>query len=117
MEQKAEAFFMNNRMQKALCSLSPVLRPQCSCSKDAHSSPSSPEALNGKNMGFYYRKSVSIGPFWVNSSRSGVGYSAAGRNLSEKIFACASLIGARAECSGELPTRSSTHPSQAKELC
>ena len=30
------------------------------------------------NMGFYYRKSVSVGPFRVNVSKSGVGYSVGG---------------------------------------
>ena len=29
-------------------------------------------------MGFYYRKSVSLGPFRVNVSKSGVGYSVGG---------------------------------------
>ena len=29
-------------------------------------------------MGFYYRKSVNIGPFRVNVSKSGVGYSVGG---------------------------------------
>ena len=29
-------------------------------------------------MGFYYRKSVNLGPFRVNLSKSGVGYSGGG---------------------------------------
>lgn len=29
-------------------------------------------------MGFYYRKSVSVGPFRINVSKSGVGYSVGG---------------------------------------
>lgn len=32
-------------------------------------------------MGFYYRKSVSFGPFRVNVSKSGVGYSIGGRGF------------------------------------
>lgn len=32
-------------------------------------------------MGFYYRKSISIGPFRVNASRSGIGYSIGGRGF------------------------------------
>ncbi len=32
-------------------------------------------------MGFYYRKSVTIGPFRVNVGRSGVGYSIGGRGF------------------------------------
>jgi hypothetical protein len=32
-------------------------------------------------MGFYYRKSVSLGPFRVNLSKSGVGYSVGGRGF------------------------------------
>lgn len=32
-------------------------------------------------MGFYYRKSVSVGPFRVNVSKSGVGYSVGGRGF------------------------------------
>ena len=30
-------------------------------------------------MGFYYRKSVNLGPFRVNLSKSGLGYSVGGR--------------------------------------
>lgn len=30
-------------------------------------------------MGFYYRKSVKLGPFRVNLSKSGIGYSVGGR--------------------------------------
>jgi hypothetical protein len=30
-------------------------------------------------MGFYYRKSVNLGPFRVNLSKSGVGYSVGGQ--------------------------------------
>ena len=32
-------------------------------------------------MGFFYRKSISIGPFRVNVSKSGVGYSVGGRGF------------------------------------
>ncbi|HEU5123049.1 MAG TPA: DUF4236 domain-containing protein [Verrucomicrobiae bacterium] len=32
-------------------------------------------------MGFYYRKSVSLGPFRVNLSKSGIGYSVGGRGF------------------------------------
>ena len=32
-------------------------------------------------MGFYYRKSFSAGPFRINLSRSGVGYSVGGRGF------------------------------------
>ena len=32
-------------------------------------------------MGFYYRKSVNLGPFRVNLSKSGLGYSVGGRGL------------------------------------
>jgi hypothetical protein len=32
-------------------------------------------------MGFYYRKSVNLGPFWVILSKSGLGYSVGGRGL------------------------------------
>ena len=32
-------------------------------------------------MGFYYRKSISIGPFRVNVSKSGVGYSVGGKGF------------------------------------
>ena len=32
-------------------------------------------------MGFYYRKSVSLGPFRVNVSKSGVGYSLGGKGF------------------------------------
>lgn len=32
-------------------------------------------------MGFYYRKSVSVGPFRVNVSKSGVGWSVGGGGL------------------------------------
>lgn len=32
-------------------------------------------------MGFYYRKSISAGPFRVNLSKSGVGYSIGGRGF------------------------------------
>ena len=33
------------------------------------------------SMGFYYRKSVNLGPFRVNLSKSGVGYSVGGRGF------------------------------------
>ena len=32
-------------------------------------------------MGFFYRKSINFGPFRVNLSKSGVGYSAGGRGF------------------------------------
>lgn len=32
-------------------------------------------------MGFYYRKSISVGPFRANIGRSGVGYSIGGRGF------------------------------------
>lgn len=32
-------------------------------------------------MGFYYRKSIRCGPFRINVSRSGVGYSVGGRGV------------------------------------
>ena len=32
-------------------------------------------------MGFYYRKSVGVGPFRVNIGKSGVGYSVGGRGF------------------------------------
>ena len=32
-------------------------------------------------MGFYYRKSVNLGPFRVNLSKSGVGYPVGGRGF------------------------------------
>lgn len=32
-------------------------------------------------MGFYYRKSVNLGPFRVNLSKSGVGYSVGGFSI------------------------------------
>ena len=32
-------------------------------------------------MGFYYRKSVNLGPFRVNLGKSGVGYSVGGRGF------------------------------------
>lgn len=32
-------------------------------------------------MGFYYRKSVGLGPFRVNLSKSGVGYSVGGKGF------------------------------------
>ena len=32
-------------------------------------------------MGFYYRKSVNLGPFRVNLSKTGVGYSIGGRGF------------------------------------
>ncbi|MDW8348794.1 MAG: DUF4236 domain-containing protein [Verrucomicrobiae bacterium] len=32
-------------------------------------------------MGFYYRRSVNLGPFRVNISKSGVGYSIGGRGF------------------------------------
>jgi hypothetical protein len=38
-------------------------------------------------MGFYYRKSISAGPFRVNLSRSGVGYSIGGRGFRTGISA------------------------------
>jgi hypothetical protein len=38
-------------------------------------------------MGFYYRKSVSVGPFRVNVSKSGVGYSVGGRGFRTGVSA------------------------------
>jgi hypothetical protein len=35
--------------------------------------------MNSDTMGFYYRKSVDLGPFRMNLSKSGVGYSVGGR--------------------------------------
>lgn len=32
-------------------------------------------------MGFYYRKSISVGPFRVNVGKSGVGYSVGGKGF------------------------------------
>ena len=32
-------------------------------------------------MGFYYRKSVNLGPFRINVSKSGLGYSVGGRGF------------------------------------
>ena len=32
-------------------------------------------------MGFYYRKSVNLGPFRINVSKSGIGYSLGGRGF------------------------------------
>jgi Protein of unknown function (DUF4236) len=43
----------------------------------AHESPS----LYAGFVGFYYRKSVSMGPFRVNLSKSGIGYSMGGRGF------------------------------------
>jgi hypothetical protein len=37
--------------------------------------------MNSDAMGFYYRKSVNLGPFRVNLSKSGVGYSVGGRGF------------------------------------
>ena len=37
--------------------------------------------MNSDAMGFTYRKSVSLGPFRVNISKSGVGYSVGGRGF------------------------------------
>jgi len=38
-------------------------------------------------MGFYYRKSVNVGPFRVNLSKSGVGYSVGGRGFRSGVSA------------------------------
>ena len=38
-------------------------------------------------MGFYYRKSVSLGPFRVNVSKSGVGCSVGGRGFRTGVSA------------------------------
>ena len=38
-------------------------------------------------MGFYYRKSVSLGPFRVNVSKTGVGYSVGGRGFRTGVSA------------------------------
>jgi hypothetical protein len=37
--------------------------------------------MNSDAMGFYYRKSVNLGSFRVNLSKSGVGYSIGGRGF------------------------------------
>jgi len=37
--------------------------------------------MNSNAMGFYYRKSVNLGPFRVNLSKSGVGYSVGDRGF------------------------------------
>jgi hypothetical protein len=38
-------------------------------------------------MGFYYRKSVKFGPFRVNLSKSGLGYSVGGRGFRTGVSA------------------------------
>lgn len=38
-------------------------------------------------MGFYYRKSASFGPFRINASRSGLGYSIGGRGFRTGVSA------------------------------
>lgn len=38
-------------------------------------------------MGFYYRRSMRLGPFRVNLSRSGVGYSVGGRGFRTGVSA------------------------------
>lgn len=38
-------------------------------------------------MGFYYRKSVSLGPFRINASKSGLGYSIGGRGFRTGVSA------------------------------
>ncbi len=38
-------------------------------------------------MGFYYRKSVNIGPFRINLSKQGVGYSVGGRGFRTGVTA------------------------------
>ena len=38
-------------------------------------------------MGFYYRKSVNLGPFRVNFSKSGVGYSVGGPGFRKGVSA------------------------------
>lgn len=38
-------------------------------------------------MGFYYRKSVKLGPFRVNVGRSGIGYSIGGRGFRTGVSA------------------------------
>lgn len=38
-------------------------------------------------MGFYYRKSVNIGPFRVNLGKSGVGYSVGGKGFRTGVSA------------------------------
>jgi hypothetical protein len=42
----------------------------------------SPASMNSNPMGFIYRKSVNLGPFRVNLSKSGVGYSVGWTGLS-----------------------------------
>ena len=41
----------------------------------------SPASTNSDAMGFTYRKSVNLGPFRVNLSKSGLGYSVGGRGF------------------------------------
>lgn len=41
----------------------------------------SPGSMNSEPMGFTYRKSINLGPFRVNLSKSGVGYSVGGRGF------------------------------------
>jgi hypothetical protein len=38
-------------------------------------------------MGFYYRRSVNLGPFRVNVSKSGVGYSVGGKGFRTGVSA------------------------------
>jgi hypothetical protein len=38
-------------------------------------------------MGFYYRKSASLGPFRINASKSGLGYSIGGRGFRTGVSA------------------------------
>ncbi len=38
-------------------------------------------------MGFYYRKSVGLGPFRVNISKAGIGYSVGGRGFRTGVSA------------------------------
>jgi hypothetical protein len=38
-------------------------------------------------MGFYYRKSIGLGPFRVNVSKSGIGYSVGGAGLRAGVSA------------------------------
>jgi hypothetical protein len=39
------------------------------------------EKFSFNRMGFYYRKSIKLGPFRVNLSKSGIGYSLGSRSI------------------------------------
>ena len=73
-------------------------------------------------MGFYYRKSVNLGPFRVNLSKSGLGYSVGGRGFrvgttarGKKYCLARTLrvspVGLLFEQATERPPRRLVHPS------